>query len=101
MSLADSRGFDPSQPIELMKQEDLEAVLHGSQGKRIQVTHKTRRGRRYRWNTKFEGVINNLQRRHIETESDSVRKDIERYMTSLPCQPVSYTHLTLPTNREV
>ena len=86
MSLADSRGFDPSQPIELMKQEDLEAVLHGSQGKRIQVTHKTRRGRRYRWNTKFEGVINNLQRRHIETESDSVRKDIERYMTSLPCQ---------------
>ena len=86
MSLADSRGFDPSQPIELMKQEDLEAVLHGSQGKRIQVTHKTRRGRRYRWNTKFEGVINNLQRRHVETESDSVRKDIERYMTSLPCQ---------------
>ena len=31
-------------------------------------------------------MINNLERRHTETESESVRKEIERYMTSLPCQ---------------
>ena len=69
-----------------MKKKDLKLVLFGTQGKRIQITHKTRRGRRYRWNTRFEGVINNLERRYTETESDSVRTDIERYMTSLPCQ---------------
>lgn len=85
-SLADSAGFDPSDPILKMKEKDLKLVLFGTQGKRIQITHKTRRGRRYRWNTRFEGVINNLERRHTETESDSVRTDIERYMTSLPCQ---------------
>ncbi|HIA75723.1 MAG TPA: excinuclease ABC subunit A, partial [Dehalococcoidia bacterium] len=35
------------------------------------------------------GVIGNLERRYTETESENVRKDIERYMTSLPCQGCS------------
>ncbi len=86
MSLAEAVGFDPSTPIKDMGKDDVNVLLLGTQGKRIEISHKTRRGRRYRWNTKFEGVINNLERRYTETESESVRKDIERYMTSLPCK---------------
>ena len=85
-SLAEALGFNVNDPIKSLDDEHLEAILHGSRGKRIEINHKTRRGRRYRWNTKFEGVIPNLERRHTETESENVRKDVERYMTSLPCQ---------------
>jgi len=38
-----------------------------------------------RWDTTFEGVIHNLERRYKETESDYVRGQIERYMASSPC----------------
>ena len=86
LSLADSIGFDPDVPINKLTEDHLNIILNGTGSKRIQVNHKTRRGRTYRWKTKFEGVINNLERRHTETESESVRKEIERYMTSLPCQ---------------
>ena len=86
LSLADSIGFDPDVPINKLTEDHLNIILNGTGSKRIQVNHKTRRGRTYRWRTKFEGVINNLERRHTETESESVRKEIERYMTSLPCQ---------------
>ncbi len=34
---------------------------------------------------KWEGIISNIQRRHDETESDSVRADLQQYMTALPC----------------
>ena len=86
LSLADSIGFDPDVTINKLTEDHLNIILNGTGSKRIQVNHKTRRGRTYRWRTKFEGVINNLERRHTETESESVRKEIERYMTSLPCQ---------------
>ena len=86
LSLADSIGFDPDVPINKLTEDHLNIILNGTGSKRIQVNHKTRRGRTYRWRTKFEGVVNNLERRHTETESESVRKEIERYMTSLPCQ---------------
>ena len=86
LSLADSIGFDPDVPINKLTEDHLNIILNGTGSKRIQVNHKTRRGRTYRWRTKFEGVINNLERRHTETDSESVRKEIERYMTSLPCQ---------------
>ena len=52
----------------------------------------------YEYERSFEGVINNLERRFLETESDWMRGRIERYQGEVT---VSYTHLTLPTNREV
>ena len=50
------------------------------------MRHQTKRGRTYKWDTRFEGVVNNLERRYRDTESDYIRKEIERYMASLPCQ---------------
>ena len=60
-------------------------VLRGTKGKRIKVTHRTQRGRTYNWNTRFEGVLNNLERRYVETESDYIRSEIERYMSANAC----------------
>ena len=49
------------------------------------MKHTTQKGRSFEWDTRFEGVINNLERRHKETESSYVRSEIERYMASNPC----------------
>ncbi len=85
-SLADSIGFSTEVPINELAEEDMNSILNGTKNNRIKVTHHTKKGRRYQWQSRFEGVLNNLERRHSETGSDNVRKDIERYMTSLPCQ---------------
>ena len=49
--------------------------------------HRTHRGRTYSWDTTFEGVIPNLERRYKTTESDYMRSQIERYMSARTCQP--------------
>ena len=84
-SLADAYEFSLDVPVKDMKKADLDKVLHGTKRKRIDVRHHTRRGKTYRWRTAFEGVINNLERRYKDTESDHVRAEIERYMSSNPC----------------
>jgi excinuclease ABC subunit A len=72
-------------PIREIEQEHLTVILYGTSGKKLEVSHQTQKGRTYRWNTAFDGVIPNMERRHVQTESDSVREDIARYMTQLPC----------------
>ena len=85
-SLAEAYGFDTDLPVSELAPQDLDLVLHGTGGRKVSMTHMTQRGRKFRWRTAFEGVVNNLQRRYKETQSDYVRGEIERYMTQRPCQ---------------
>ena len=84
-SLGDAFGFTVDDPIDSLTKRQLNALLRGTGRRRIPVTHRTQRGRTYNWNTRFEGVLNNLERRYVETESDGVRQEIERYMSANPC----------------
>ena len=84
-SLARAFEFSLDVPVKDMEKQDLDKVLYGTKRKRIDVQHHTRRGKTYRWRTAFEGVINNLERRYKDTESDHVRAEIERYMSTNPC----------------
>ena len=84
-SLGDAFGFTVDDPIESLGKRQLNALLRGTGRRRIPVTHRTQRGRTYNWNTRFEGVLNNLERRYVETESDGVRQEIERYMSARSC----------------
>ena len=84
-SLARAFEFSLDVPVKDMENQDLDRVLYGTKRKRIDVQHHTRRGKTYRWRTAFEGVINNLERRYKDTESDHVRSEIERYMSTNPC----------------
>ena len=85
-SVAKAYKFDTTTPVDDMAEQDLDVVLYGTKGKAISVSHETQRGKTYRWRTSFEGVVNNLERRYRETESDYVRTEIERYMAARPCQ---------------
>ena len=84
-SVARSHGFSATAPVRELTEEALSVVLSGTGGRSVTVTHTTHQGREFTWNTRFEGVIPNLVRRHRDTESDHTRSEIQRYMTQRPC----------------
>ena len=85
-SLARAYRFSIKSPVKDLSKEHINLILYGTEGKAIRMRHQTLKGRTLEWDTTFEGVISNLERRYRETESDYVRSEIERYMTSRPCQ---------------
>ena len=84
-SLSNTHGFSTSIKVKDLGQQYLDLILYGNRGQKVQMRHRTHRGRVYSWDTTFEGVIPNLERRYRDTESDYVRQEIERYMASRPC----------------
>lgn len=80
--LAHRYGFSLNIPIKYLKQEHLNIILYGEGGELIR--YRTRYGIR-EYHTGFEGVIPYLERRYAETDSELVKMDIERYMSSHPC----------------
>ncbi|MDP7578986.1 MAG: excinuclease ABC subunit UvrA [SAR202 cluster bacterium] len=88
-SLAKAYGFSTTVPVKNLDPTYIDLVLYGSKGENIRMSHGTLRGKTFEWNATFEGVINNLERRYLQTESDYVRSDIERYMASRPCNECS------------
>ncbi len=84
-SVARRYGFSIHAPVKDLTQEQLNTILYGSGNRLVTLRHETQLGRIYQWDTFFEGVIPNLERRYRDTESDYVRGEIERYMRSKPC----------------
>jgi excinuclease ABC subunit A len=85
-SVATAHGFSAKSPVKDLTEEQLGLVLYGNKSKTITMRHKTHQGRTYSWDTTFEGVIPNLQRRYRETDSDHTRQEIERYMAARTCK---------------
>ena len=84
-SLSRRHGFSLSTSVKDLTEEQLRLVLYGDGGETVLATYEDRYGRMRQYYTNFEGVIPYLERRYKETDSDSVRADIERYMSSNPC----------------
>ena len=84
-SLARAYNFSTRAPVKELAQEHLDLILYGNKGNTIRMQHRTHNGHDYTWDTTFEGVIPNLERRYRETESDYIRHEIERYMSSHHC----------------
>ena len=84
-SVARRYSFSVHVPVKNLTQEQLSIILYGSGRQIVTVMHETQLGKSYQWDTYFEGVIPNLERRYRDTESDYVRGEIERYMRSKPC----------------
>jgi len=62
-----------------------ELILQGSEGERLSFEYENMFGEVKTHSTSYEGVLPMLSRRYRESTSDSMREDIERYMTSKPC----------------
>ncbi|HEX9116768.1 MAG TPA: excinuclease ABC subunit UvrA, partial [Anaerolineae bacterium] len=69
-----------------LSKHQLEIILYGGKhGDTITVNFTNQEGHARRYQTNYEGVIPNLQRRYRETTSEYIRSELERYMTSRPC----------------
>ena len=85
-SVAEANGFSAKVPVQELDPEHVDLILYGNGSQKVTVSHRTHRGRTYSWDTNFEGVIANLERRYKTTESDYSRSQIERYMSARPCR---------------
>jgi len=78
-------GFDLDTRWADLTEEQRRILLYGSGGEMVHVHYVNGRGRARTYETSFEGVIPNLERRYRETSSDYIRQFIEHYMTERLC----------------
>src|SRR3546814_804197 len=84
-SLGKAYGFDLTTPWQDLPGEVQLVILYGSGGKPVELTFKDGR-RTYTTHKAFEGVIGNLNRRMLQTESAWMREELGKYQTAQPCE---------------
>jgi excinuclease ABC subunit A len=77
-------GFSMSVPVKKLAKKTREIILRGSGEDEIKFFFE-KEERRHFYKGAFEGVIGNLERRYKETDSETIREEIERYMRLEPC----------------
>ncbi len=92
-SLAEHYDFDIEQPWEQLSAIHQQKILFGSDDEEITFNYVNDRGTVFRRQHSFEGVINNMERRYRETESNSVREELTKYMATSNCPECSGTRL--------
>lgn len=80
-AVADRYGFSLHVPTGQLKKADIDRLLYGTGSE----TYRVSLGGGRSFESTYEGVIPNLERRHKETDSDFIRRDIERFMRERPC----------------
>ena len=83
-ALSNELDFALDVPWKKLPQKAKTALLHGNDHE-VQVKYKNRYGRQRTYSTGFEGVIQYIERKHQESESDSSREKLEGYMREVPC----------------
>jgi len=84
-SLAKHFGFSLDTPWEKLAPEHVEAILYGTKGKPVTLTFIDGR-KSYEVKKPFEGVIGNLDRRMLSTESAWIREELAKYQSAAPCE---------------
>ena len=84
-SLAKRYNFSLDTPIKDLPKETLNILLYGNDGEKIVMDYQTKTFNGSFQST-FEGVIPNLERRYRETTSDYIKSEIEKYMITKPCE---------------
>ena len=85
-AVANHYGLPTDVPVKELSLKQRDIILYGSKlGDRITLRYNNQEGMKRVYQTTYEGVIPNLQRRYKESTSDYVRSEIERYMSSRPC----------------
>ncbi len=80
-------------PVSSIPEEKLKRILYGTKGEEVTVHVEGRNGRNTSYNTGFEGVIPNLERRYRETNSEYIRNKITEFMSDRPCPTCKGTRL--------
>ncbi len=92
-SLAKHFKFDIDEPFEKLKKKHQDIVLNGSGEEQITFSYVNDRGDIYQRKHAFEGVIPNLERRYRDTDSQMVREDLAKYLSTQACPDCQGTRL--------
>ncbi|MCL1834841.1 MAG: excinuclease ABC subunit UvrA [Oscillospiraceae bacterium] len=83
-ALSKRYAFSLSAPIKNLSAEILDVILYGTKGEKLTLHYDQPRGKGV-LTQPFEGIVNNLERRYKETQSTSMRWELESYMSEHPC----------------
>ncbi|MBT6349365.1 MAG: excinuclease ABC subunit UvrA, partial [Proteobacteria bacterium] len=84
--LAEHYDFDIEKPFRRLPKKVREIILYGSGKEKISFSYLRSHGRRSRRRThSFEGVIPNMDRRYRDSESNTIREELSRYVNTQPC----------------
>ncbi len=93
-SMAKHYKFDIDKPFSRLPKKIRDIILHGSGDETIQFIYKSDRGT-YKRKHAFEGVIPNMKRRYRDTESNAVREELAKYMSTQPCDSCGGSRLRI------
>ncbi len=83
-ALAKKYRFKLTDPVEKLSDEVLDVILYGTKGEKLTLNYDQPRGKGTLYQP-FEGIVNNLERRYRETQSDAMKREIEECMSECPC----------------
>jgi excinuclease ABC subunit A len=92
-SLAEHYGFDIDTPFERLCKKHRKVILHGSGKQEIAFAYVNDRGDVFKRKHPFEGILPNMERRYRDTESQSVREELAKFLTTQPCPDCHGTRL--------
>ncbi|MGD2118615.1 MAG: excinuclease ABC subunit UvrA [Chromatiales bacterium] len=92
-SLGKHYGFDIETIWNELPEKIRKTLLYGSGGEAIEFSYFNDRGRSVKKSHPFEGILHNMQRRYRETESNAVREELTRYISSQHCPDCNGTRL--------
>lgn len=83
-ALAKKYKFKLNTPIKDLSKEVMDIILYGTDGEKLTLHYDQPRGQGT-MHQAFEGIVNNLERRYRETQSDAMRRELEECMSQCPC----------------
>ena len=98
-ALASRYHFKLTDPLEKLSEAAMDAILYGTKGEKLTLYYERANGRGM-LEQAFEGIVNSLERRYRETQSESMRKELEEYMAMFPCPECGGKRLS-PISRAV
>lgn len=92
-SLSEHYAFDLDTPFNKLSKKQQEIILQGSGKEEINFSYVNDRGDVFHRSHTFEGIIPNMERRYRETESQSVREDLAKFLSTQVCPDCNGTRL--------
>jgi len=83
-SVAHEMKFSLSTPWKKLSEEQQDVIFYGSGSKKVKLVYK-REHAYVEWMSKYEGIVNNLNRRYRQTKSQYIRDWIDGFMNNIPC----------------
>jgi excinuclease ABC subunit A len=78
-------GFDAATRLNELEEEQLKVLLEGTGEREYKVSGRNSQGRDTVWTTTYPGIIAEMERRYVESSSDYVRREMERFMVKQVC----------------